>query len=112
MGPRPLAYSQPTAAVSCLLLTLAGVLVLRSEQARNLGCARGDDRGFTPSSQHRGTQKQRLCAWRSFLAGSAISRNPSAEVLAAAEFRPGSAEVLAITHATPTQPALGFPIPL
>ena len=59
-GPRPLAYSQPTAADSRLLRTVARLLVLRSEQARNLGCSRGDYVGVTPSSQHRGTQKQRL----------------------------------------------------
>ena len=61
-GPRPVAYSQPTAADSCLLGTVARLLALRSELAGNLGCARGDNVGVTPSSQQLWTHKQRLCA--------------------------------------------------
>ena len=61
-GPRPVAYSQPTAADSCLLGTMARLLVLCSEQARNLGCARSEDVGITPSRKHSRTQNQRLWA--------------------------------------------------
>ena len=62
-GTRPLDYSHTTAADSCLLGTVARLLLLRSEQARNLGRARGDYVGDTPSSQHRWTQKQHLWAF-------------------------------------------------
>ena len=61
-APRPLVYSQPKEVDSCLLSTVPRLLVLRSEQARYLGCPHGEDVGVTPCSQHRGTQTQRLWA--------------------------------------------------
>ena len=59
-GPRPLAYSEPKAADCCLLRTMPLLLVLRSEKAGNLRCANGDYVSVITSSQHRGSQKQRL----------------------------------------------------